>query len=60
MCVQMGTVKVQPSNYYLSKSKVLEIKFGGIAVNFPYIVRYFNTNRQIEVFKRVKANEHDF
>ena len=54
---------LQPCNYQLSKSIVHEIIFGdGCQVNInnlPYSDRYFNTNWQLAMFKRGKANGHD-
>ena len=42
-------LKLQLCNYQVSKSIVHEIKFGDI-----YSDRYFNTDWQFEMFKRVK------
>ena len=44
-----------PCNYQLSKSIVHEIKLSCKYINnLPYSDRYFNTDRQIEMFNRGK------
>ena len=47
-------MSILPCNYQLSKSIAHEIKIGDIN-NLAYSDRYFNTNRQIEMFKRGKS-----